>query len=73
MCSAPYRSVSVSRVKHDLETSDARADRKTIEARNDARDNKRDAEYKVALEKCDAFAGAAKDNCVAAARTQYGK
>ena len=53
--------------------ADARADRKTIEARNDARDDKRTAEYKVALEKCDAFAGAAKDNCVASARTQYGK
>jgi hypothetical protein len=25
------------------------------------------------LEKCDAFAGAAKDNCVTAAKSQYGK
>ncbi|MGZ8288744.1 MAG: hypothetical protein ACXW2U_07905 [Telluria sp.] len=53
--------------------ADARADRKTIEARNDARDDKRTAEYKVALERCDAFAGAAKDSCVASAKAQYGK
>ncbi|MDQ1830553.1 hypothetical protein [Massilia scottii] len=53
--------------------ADARADRKAIEARTDARDDKRTAEYKVAREKCDAFAGAAKDTCVSAAKSQYGK
>jgi len=53
--------------------ADAKADKKAIEARTDARDDKRTAEYKVALEKCDAFAGAAKDSCVSAAKTQYGK
>ena len=53
--------------------ADAKADKKAIEARSDARDDKRTAEYKVALEKCDAFAGAVKDNCVSAAKSQYGK
>ena len=53
--------------------ADARADKKAIEARSDARDDKRTAEYKVALEKCGAFAGAAKDSCVSAAKSQYGK
>ena len=53
--------------------ADAKADRKAIEARTDARDDKRTAQYKVALEKCDAFAGAIKDNCVATAKSQYGK
>lgn len=53
--------------------ADARADKKAIEARTDARDDKRTAEYKVAREKCDAFAGAAKDSCVSAAKSQYGK
>jgi hypothetical protein len=53
--------------------ADAKADKKAIEARTDARDDKRTAEYKVALEKCDAFAGAAKDSCVSAAKSQYGK
>jgi hypothetical protein len=53
--------------------ADARADRKTIEARNEARADKLSAQYRVALEKCDAFAGAAKDQCVRAAKTAYGK
>jgi hypothetical protein len=53
--------------------ADAKADKKTIEARADARDDKRTAEYKVALEKCDAFAGAVKDNCVSTAKAQYGQ
>ena len=53
--------------------ADAKADKKTIEARTDARDDKRTAEYKVALEKCDAYAGAAKDSCVSTAKSQYGK
>jgi hypothetical protein len=53
--------------------ADAKADKKAIEARTDARDDKIEAEYKVAREKCDAFAGAAKDNCVSAAKTQFGK
>lgn len=53
--------------------SDAKADKKAIEARTDARDDKRDAEYKVSMEKCDAFAGAAKDACVSSAKAHYGK
>lgn len=53
--------------------ADATADRKTIEARSNAREDKLTAEYRVALEKCDAFAGAAKDQCVQAAKTAYGK
>jgi hypothetical protein len=53
--------------------ADAKADKKAIEARTDARDDKRSAEYKVALEKCDAYAGAAKDSCVSSAKAQYGK
>lgn len=53
--------------------ADAKADRKTIEARNEAREDKLDAAYKVAMERCDAFAGAAKDQCVASAKTEFGK
>jgi len=53
--------------------ADARADRKTVEARLDARDEKIDAEYRVALQRCDALAGAVKDQCVGTARTAYGK
>lgn len=53
--------------------SNAKADKKVIEARTDARDEKNTAEYKVALEKCDASAGAAKDACVSATKKQFGK
>lgn len=53
--------------------ADAKADRKSMEARLDAREDKITAEYRVALEKCDAYAGAAKEQCVSAAKTAYGK
>jgi hypothetical protein len=43
------------------------------EARKDASAEKREAEYKVAIEKCDVLAGAAKDACVSAAKSRYGK
>ena len=43
------------------------------DARNEANTVKREAEYKVAIEKCDALAGTAKDSCVSAAKTHYGK
>lgn len=53
--------------------ADARANQKSIEARNEARDDKLAAAYRVEMEKCDAFAGAAKDQCVSAARTAFNK
>jgi hypothetical protein len=46
---------------------------KQADANKEAADAKRDAEYKVALEKCDGFAGAAKDSCVSTAKAQFGK
>jgi hypothetical protein len=46
---------------------------KQAEARKDASADKREAEYKVAIEKCDALAGPAKDACVSNAKAQYGK
>jgi hypothetical protein len=47
--------------------------KKTADARKDAAEDKRDAEYKVAVEKCDSLAGAAKDTCVRDAKARYGK
>jgi hypothetical protein len=69
------KDVCISQAKATLISvqADARADSKTIEARADARADKKTAAYKVALEKCDAFAGAVKDNCVSTAKTQFGK
>jgi hypothetical protein len=46
---------------------------KQVAARNEANADKRNADYKVAVEKCDALAGAAKDACVSNAKAQYGK
>jgi hypothetical protein len=64
--------------------ADAKVDRVATETRNDAstkqadagkeaNEAKRDAEYKVAIEKCDALAGPTKDACVGNAKVQYGK
>ena len=53
--------------------ADAKADKKVIEARKDARDDKTDARYKVALEKCDALSGEVKDSCVVKAKLDFGK
>ncbi|WP_332877587.1 hypothetical protein [Massilia sp. S19_KUP03_FR1] len=69
------KDVCISQAKATLISvqADARADSKTMEARADARADKQTAAYKVAREKCDAFAGAVKDNCVSAAKIQFGK
>jgi dsDNA-specific endonuclease/ATPase MutS2 len=53
--------------------ADAKMADKIGEARSDASDTKRDADYKVANEKCDALAGEAKNSCVSAAKTAFGK
>jgi len=53
--------------------ADARANREVGEARADAASEKRKADYKVAVEKCDALSGDAKASCVADARARYGK
>ena len=53
--------------------ADAKAAQKGTEARMDANKDKRDADYKVAAEKCDAMSGDAKDSCVKAAKARYGK
>jgi len=61
--------------KVDRVTADTTQDAATkqAEARKDASADKRDADYKVAIEKCDALAGPAKDACVSNAKVQYGK
>ena len=52
--------------------ADAKANRKTVEAHKDASKDKREAEYKVAAEKCDAMSGDAKSACVKDAKARYG-
>ncbi len=53
--------------------ADAKMGKKIGEARKDATEDKRDADYKVAVEKCDAMAGDAKASCIAAAKAKFGK
>lgn len=49
------------------------ADKKIVNALVDAQEDKQTAEYKVALEKCDAQSGAAKALCVTTAKSTFGK
>lgn len=53
--------------------ADAKLGKKIGEAKKEASDDKMDANYKVALEKCDALAGEAKTSCIAAAKAKFGK
>jgi hypothetical protein len=53
--------------------ADAKATQKVAAVRQDAREDKMEADYKVAMEKCDAMSGAAKDSCQNAAKAKYKK
>lgn len=53
--------------------ADARMGKEVGQAETKAVDAKRDADYRVAIEKCDALAGDAKASCTAVAKTQFGK
>ena len=46
---------------------------KGAEARKDASADKRDADYVVAKERCDVFAGDTKSNCLTQAKVRFGK
>lgn len=53
--------------------ADARMGKEIGEARSDAATTRQDADYKVAVEKCDAMAGDAKASCLAAVKASFGK
>jgi hypothetical protein len=61
--------------KVDRVTADAQHESavKQSEAHKEANTDKRDADYKVAVEKCDALAGTAKESCNTNAKAQFGK
>jgi hypothetical protein len=50
-----------------------KANEKIADARKEAGDAKRDADYRVAIERCDTFAGERKDLCVKDAKVRFGK
>jgi len=53
--------------------ANATADQKAAEAREDAALDKLEARYEIARERCDAFAGNRKSECLAAAKATFGK
>jgi len=53
--------------------ADAKMNKKVGAAEKDAAEDKRDADYKVAAEKCDSLSGDAKAACVKDAKARYGK
>jgi hypothetical protein len=53
--------------------ADAKANKTSVDARVDAQEDTRDAQYKVALAKCDAMSGTEKDGCVTSAKSAFGK
>jgi hypothetical protein len=53
--------------------ADAKLGKDIGEARKEATEDKSDANYKVAIEKCDALSGDPKTNCVSAAKAKFGK
>ena len=53
--------------------ADAKVDKEVTAAKKDAAEDKRDANYKVSIEKCDALTGDAKASCVAQTNAKFGK
>lgn len=53
--------------------ADAKMNAQVGEARKDAAGDKRDAEYNVAKEKCDALSGDSKASCLTSAKARYHK
>lgn len=53
--------------------ADAKMGKEIGEAKKDAAAEKSDADYKLAIEKCEALAGDAKSNCIMAAKVKFGK
>ena len=61
------------KVAHVANDTSREAMAKRNDARKDATEDKRDADYKVAVEKCDSLSGDPKDQCVKNAKIRYGK
>lgn len=62
---------SEAKAVHVKALADAKMSKKVAEAHSEAADEKRNANYKVAAEKCDSLAGDAKAACLTAARTHH--
>jgi hypothetical protein len=69
------KTTALADAKVSEKTADAKATEKEkiSDANQDAMKEKIAAQYKLAVEKCDTYSGAAKDKCVAEAKLQYAK
>ena len=65
--------VAEAKAVHTKALADAKMVKKVGDAKMDAVEDKRDADYRVAAEKCDSLAGDAKAACVSAAKLRYNK
>ena len=59
------------KAEHAKSKSVADANVKTADARDDVTRTRREADYKVARERCDSLSGSAKDTCIADAKTRF--
>jgi hypothetical protein len=69
------RTKAIADAKAQRKTADAQSEarKETNEARHDAAEDKRDADYKVELQRCNDLSGDAKDSCVERAKRSFGK
>ena len=65
--------VKDAKAAHTKAKVDAKANQKVTEVRKDATQDKRDASFAAAKERCDTFAGDAKTQCVNDAKARFGK
>ena len=65
--------VTEAKSNHSKALAEAKLDKKIGAAVKDSVDDKRDADYKVAAEKCESLAGDAKASCVSAAKARFNK
>jgi hypothetical protein len=63
--------VQQAKANRDKVKVDAKASLKSQDAAADAREDKMEADFKVAKEKCDSLSGDAKDACISSAKMKY--
>jgi len=65
--------ITEAKTAHTKALADARMRQRVGEARRDAAEDKREADHKLAREKCDALTGDSKARCLADAKARFGK
>ena len=65
--------IEEAKTAHTKAVAEATASKKVSDARAEAREDTREADYQVAAQKCDALSGANKDSCISAAKAKFGR